>query len=249
MTKKCIFALRDQLCEIIDFNTTSNDFEIEQKVKRFFSENSLQQDTRYLNYFRNTHETVLMYACRNNKANIVKLLIEAGADLNVQDHCKRTALFYAISSGSSELSRAEVENNREIISTIVDAIGRDKWDSRNGTGYDALLWAIKIGYLPTVKLLIEKGFEINSTKKKRTHALSQAVSEKTPNVEVVNYLIRIGANVNECDEYGTTPLMCVFKPEVARILIENGADLNFKDIHGKTALMVNTYNQVEGKRN
>ncbi len=56
-------------------------------------------------------------------------------------------------------------------------------------------------------------------------------------VDAVSLLLRNGANPNEQNALGWSPLMVAGSGAVARILIDHGADLNARDKKGMTALM------------
>jgi CubicO group peptidase (beta-lactamase class C family) len=59
------------------------------------------------------------------------------------------------------------------------------------------------------------------------------------NVEAIRGYIKAGADLNEKDAYGSTPLIIAItfgKPEVAKALIEAGADLGVTDNNGSTPL-------------
>jgi len=59
------------------------------------------------------------------------------------------------------------------------------------------------------------------------------------NVEVIRQHIEAGSDLNEKDDYGSTPLIIAAtfgKTEVAKALIEAGADLNLTNNDGGTAL-------------
>ena len=59
------------------------------------------------------------------------------------------------------------------------------------------------------------------------------------NVEAIREYIKAGSDLNEKDEYGSTPLIIAItfgKTEVARALIEAGADMNIRDNNGSTPL-------------
>jgi ankyrin repeat protein len=59
--------------------------------------------------------------------------------------------------------------------------------------------------------------------------------------EKVKILLEKGADVNEKDEYGDTPLMiaaCNLDTKTVKLLLENGADVNSQDKYGDTALSI-----------
>ncbi len=73
-------------------------------------------------------------------------------------------------------------------------------------------------------------------------SIAQAV--QSGDVNQITQLIGSGANVNQADSNGTTPLMlsCSLGDTViAQLLITNGANTNLTDSTGKTALIVSAY--------
>ncbi|MFT4314690.1 MAG: ankyrin repeat domain-containing protein [Wolbachia pipientis] len=90
----------------------------------------------------------------------------------------------------------------------------------------------------TVKLLVEKGVNVNAADVKGYTALHLAVMEKR--LEIVRELIKSGANVN-AEEYGNkcTPLhlACMLgEKEIVEELVEAGAEIEQADTFGMTAM-------------
>uniref|UniRef100_A0A3B0IWF8 Uncharacterized protein n=1 Tax=Wolbachia endosymbiont of Aleurodicus dispersus TaxID=1288877 RepID=A0A3B0IWF8_9RICK len=90
----------------------------------------------------------------------------------------------------------------------------------------------------TVRLLIEKGVNVNAADVKGYTALHLAVTEKR--LEIVRELIKSGANVN-AEEYGSkcTPLhlACMMgKVEIVKELVEAGGEIEQADKFGMTAM-------------
>src|ERR1051326_564925 len=65
-------------------------------------------------------------------------------------------------------------------------------------------------------------------------ALKQAIDAK--DVAAVKAAIAAGADVNEQDEYGESPLMHTSDPEIARALIAGGAKVDLANKYGMNAL-------------
>ena len=55
------------------------------------------------------------------------------------------------------------------------------------------------------------------------------------NIEIVNYLIELGTNVNQQNKYGETPLFNA-SLEIMKLLVEIGVNINHIDKNGETAL-------------
>ena len=72
-----------------------------------------------------------------------------------------------------------------------------------------------------------------------------ASEAKDINIAEIKELIDMGADVNECNEYGSTALMMASMSnhkEIVEILIQNGADVNECNEYGTTAFMMASMN-------
>jgi ankyrin repeat protein len=106
-------------------------------------------------------------------------------------------------------------------------------------GQSPLLKAAEYGNRRVVKLLLEKGAEIEIKDKHSRTPLSWA-SEKG-NQEVVKLLLEKGANLESKDQNGRTSLSWALEEgnrEVVTLLLDKGANYEFKDIHGRTPLLL-----------
>ena len=101
----------------------------------------------------------------------------------------------------------------------------------NNQGETAWMIVLQQGFIEAVKLLIEKGADVNS-------ALIFTV--RNCPFEVIKLLIDKGADVNAKDNDGRTALMAAASKgsnEAVKLLIEKGADVNATSNNGRTALM------------
>ena len=88
--------------------------------------------------------------------------------------------------------------------------------------------------ISVVKLLIDKGADINLVNKNNTTALLIASSRNK--TEIVKLLIENGADVNAVNIYNHTALQrAVYHSykEIIKLLVDNGADINFVNNAGK----------------
>jgi len=104
--------------------------------------------------------------------------------------------------------------------------------------------------LEKVKLLVQKGADINAKSNNGITPLMRAASSYVEyggsNLEMVNFLVQNGANINDKDEDGTTPLMRAIRfgsqfathdgLDVIQFLVESGANVNDKNKSGETPL-------------
>ncbi len=112
-------------------------------------------------------------------------------------------------------------------------------DSTNGSESEALRTAIRHGYEPIVRILLDAGAPINPPG--FFPPLEEAA--RSGNLNILKMVIARGADVNHRDGRGATYLasFSYFEPEAMKILLEAGADPNSRDRDGQTALMHAAY--------
>ena len=141
---------------------------------------------------------------------VVRLLLDAKADVNIADVFGNTALFGL--------------DNAEVVNLLIRA-GADV-NHANRNGQTALFRASNA---KVVNLLIRAGADVNRANKNGETALFWVSNE-----EVVNLLIGAGGQVNIADENGMTPLLSAQSDEAAVALIQAGADTGVKAKSGLT---------------
>lgn len=127
--------------------------------------------------------TNLMYASRDGKYEMVRLLLDYGANVNHKSYYGITALMFASTHG-----------HYEIIKLLLDkgaSVNEVDHDSR----HSALMTAAYEGHIQVVKLLLERGANINFKNSYEDTALSCACEKDHKNV--VELLLQSGAIVNE----------------------------------------------------
>jgi len=90
----------------------------------------------------------LIEATKNGNIELVKELIDAGVDVNLQDEDEETALILA-----------SVEGHIEIVKLLIEA-GADL-NIKSRYGKTALMWTSQYGHTEIVKLLIDAGVDLN----------------------------------------------------------------------------------------
>jgi len=94
--------------------------------------------------------TALMMASKNGHAEIVRLLLSRGAEINMQTtNCGKTALMFASRGG-----------HLETVKLLLDS-GADVNVQKTDDGATALLMATKNGHTEVVRLLLSKGAQVN----------------------------------------------------------------------------------------
>ena len=120
------------------------------------------------------------------------------------------------------------------------------WDQRNNTGSSGLHIASGYGHTPVVRLLLEKGADVESKGPYGKTALCKAATYG--HEDVVCLLLEYGANVESQDHDGTTALHRAASSghvTVARILLKHSAQIEAKGTYGKTALYLAAQNEHE----
>ena len=206
----------------------------------------------------------LDFACRNGNLDMVKALMEEGADVLARNN-HDTVLHQAVSS-----------NNEEIIRLILDKIKEkdpqnfsEHINAKDTEGDTPLMWAAQEGKVNAAKILLEYDADIDIDKDGKTplhNAIQQGEEEivkflaeepdekainipdndkKTPlhqavengNFAIAEILVKNNANVNAKDKNGKTPLhLAAFAGnyDIADLLVKNNANYNIRDKSQRT---------------
>lgn len=176
-------------------------------------------------------ETALMYAIWQGNFGAVKLLLEKGANLELCDYERKTSIMHAFLCNNSKVNIIEllIKNGANL-------------KVNNKSGESLLRLVIKNNGLNAVQFLISKNIydinDINEKDESGSTALCDAINFNK-NKDVVEVLIKAGANVNNKSKYGFSPLYWASdqKKELVELLINNGAEINITDNGGVTSLM------------
>lgn len=104
---------------------------------------------------------------------------------------------------------------------------------------DAFLHAVYKGTNITIKSLVDGGVDINVSVGSRIGVISPLhLAAGTGDIQMVEELIRIGADVNKINDLGETPLYEVSRLdiEMAQLLLSHGVDINWGNNRGETCL-------------
>ncbi len=216
--------------------------------------------------------TALMFAAGNNSPEMVRALLNVGADANLKDKQGMTALMFAVGNNLPEAVQA-------LLDAGADANAKDKQDKT------ALIWAaVKNSSPEMVKILLSADADVNAQDKEGKTALvyaregkcnpeveemlrdAQAVvqvarteiaflrlcSKGTP--EDVRQALKVGANIDARDERGMTALMYAARgnadPEVMTVLLDAAAEFNKTGLwqKGKSTLGFKTVDVNDGNK-
>ena len=180
--------------------------------------------------------TPLVAGCGSGSTELVKLLIEHGADFNMRADLTPsgvlTPLGTALQLGHEEVAALLIEHGADLNALGVQ--GKVGGDTVSAT---PLLLAATKGLQRSIKLLLERGADANTKCENEFTPLGTALAQY--HEEVAALLIEHGADVNALglekkvggDTVSSTPLqlaaMAGFS-KLVKLLIEHGADVNTK---------------------
>ena len=207
--------------------------------------------------------TSLMLAAHGGFGDVVDMLLEAGAKVELADDEDMTALIYSIQenhgSVAEKLIRAGADPNEVFTDAegkehnlVMDSIALENTDfallliekgadltATNDQGVTTLIQAAFKGLTPVVeKILASKQVGLNDVNEDGVSALIAAASKG--HGEVVEMLCAAGADVNLGDNAKTTPMMVAAAGthmEAMKFLLKHGANVNAQNGEGHTALM------------
>jgi uncharacterized protein len=175
--------------------------------------------------------TVLHWAAQANSAELVDLLIGAGANVKAQSRYGLTPLYFAANNG-----------NAVMLESLLKA-GADA-NAANPEGQTALMTAARNGKADAVKVLLAHKADVNARESwKGQTALMWAAAEN--NADAAAMLIEFGGEVKAKSKGGLTPFLFAVRAngiETAKVLLDHGANINDVAPDGTSALAMATIN-------
>jgi len=202
--------------------------------------------------------TPLHLAVADGRPDVVRVLVEGGADLTARTDFNRAPLHVALQM-HPELVPLLRELGAQVdapsaaylgdVDQLVHHLDAGADPSDRASGVDLLSWAAFGGATPTAELLLERGADAN------TGALHFAAGGAR--LELVHLLLKAGADVNRRDPAtGRTPLHAAVAafpagdaPEIVRVLLAAGADVHATTTDGASALDMSHVAAARHRRN
>lgn len=191
-------------------------------------------------------ETALMLATYTRVVDLVKLLIEKGADINKKTQYGTPPLLTAANMAG--------KNGDDILKYLLEK-GADV-NFASSQDITAIFLAASGGYLDRVKTLVAKGANINYKRSKNwggeTPFLYSIINNCEPvkgcntSADMVKYLIEHGADINAKPNSGETAVYIAANynlKEIMALLIANKANVNIKTKNGDSPLDVAKRNE------
>jgi ankyrin repeat protein len=156
--------------------------------------------------------TLLHIASYYKSFEVLTVLINAKADLNIKDKMGYTPISY---SNDQRIARLLIQHDADLSITL--------------HGKQTILHhAIVMQEEEVVKLLIEKGVDIDLADDEGRTPIS--LSAEMGQVEIVKILLAKGANPNNEDKFGMKPIHYAANSQIAEILLKSGYRQNLKAI-------------------
>jgi len=206
--------------------------------------------------------TVLHEAAITGNAEVVTLLLDAKANINIQDRGGKTALLWAAEKGHKEvvkilldakasvnipgeggdtpLAQAVLNGHKEIVKMLLDA--KADVEIRDSQGCTALMHAVALtpdaARTEIAMMLVDAKADVNIQNINSLSALAWAAS--LGHKDCVKMLLDVKAHVDVQDSKGDTALTFAANhgyTEIAKILLAAKADVDIQTTSGSTALM------------
>jgi ankyrin repeat protein len=197
-----------------------------------------------------TGEAAVHYAAKGGHLDILELLIHTGADMYIPDRKGKIAIHYAAQGGHLEMLKWLINNGTES-------------DSRDNDGLTAVHYAAQGGRLEVLKWFLDNTIAIDTPDNKGRTAIHHAAASSnyidiylsvtcdrssqdamynaasTRHIEVMEWLIANGIDINSQDENGQTPFHYAVtthnsKTNIVKWLLAHGAHSNSQDNKGRT---------------
>lgn len=168
-------------------------------------------------------KTPLHFAALSGKLEAMKVLLENGADVNARTAFGDTPLTCAAQNGHYGNMEILLEKGVNV-------------HDRNSIGYNALFYATKKGFTDIAKLLLSSGCDVNARARIRDTPLTIA-SGIVGNKQMVEFLLRSGANINMADRQGRQAIHHAADAEIIDSLLDAGAAIESRDLYGLTPLL------------
>ena len=188
-------------------------------------------DPHKINIKDDNHNYLITYAIIRNNIEIIKLLLNFGAKIDILDQEGKTILYIPIKYGYDDILTIILNKNPNLV---------DLKDSNNNI---PLHYAINYKNIFAINTLLNKNSDTNIIDNNGNTSIHLSVYTK--NYDITEIIIKDGVNINAQTTIGESALhiACNLKLEnIAKLLLINNIDPNLQDLNNEiTALMYTIY--------
>ena len=200
---------------------------VEEFFHKIAKDGDLEELKKMVNSKDERQKTPLHKAAENGSLEMVKILIEMGADIDAKDEGKATPLHYCILVGNIEIVKILLQKGADMEARLEGEVI---------SVCTPLHVAVKFSHMDIVKLLLGNGAQINTQDKIGNTVLHHTVENDTYHfdpfdpyffLEIVKYLLEHGAQVDIRNNDNKTPFDLANEHqnfEMAKILLEKKRD-------------------------
>lgn len=198
--------------------------------------------------------TVLHFAAVDGRMLAVKLLVDAGAAVDIRDKDKCTALMLASQEGKADIVQYLIDAVRHpllvhcapvppapLLTLLYMCQGSDA-NAAEKTGVTSLMMAAQKGSLDTVSALIAAGAVVNTQERAQGGGTALAMAANKGHASVASCLLKAGAKVDLLSNSGGTALQssmhCANKRqrlETQRVLLRNVRQIQYAPFYTAAA--------------
>jgi len=196
-------------------------------------------NVRSKDYYNNT---VLMEATSGGSAQVVEILLAAGADVKATNEKGETALMHAATLDHSFDPQQRLPMIDALLKKGADINGSDE-KGRTPLLHSVVQYMSEAGgvisHPEIVKRLLERGANVQAQDQNGDNALMLTTNVYRGEPEIVRVLVEKGIKLDAQNKKGTSALMIAAgngKTDVVNLLLDKGANLNLADVDGRTAL-------------
>ncbi|MFL6719719.1 MAG: ankyrin repeat domain-containing protein [Burkholderiaceae bacterium] len=212
---------------------------------------------------RAREQPMLLHAMAGlGNVNGVRLLLDAGVDVNLRSSQRRTPLIHAAAGGSAQIIEVLLDHGaaagkrddagntalhvavlcrqQAAAAALLGRMSQDEIEQENRRGYSALFEAVWLEDAAMTRLLLHGGARVDCHSQENAYITPLMLAAARGNAEVLDDLLAAGAKPDEPDWMSTTALFYAVRGGnlvCIEALLDAGANVNARDTRCSTPLL------------